>query len=61
MLFVCKDCCLSLKLVVAEKRKYIHKTLLEKCQALKDLEKGVSNKDVGAKYGVPKKTFRCTR
>ena len=39
---------------VAGKQKYTHKTLREKCQALKDLEKGESNKDVAAKYNVPK-------
>ena len=42
---------------IAQKRKYVHKTLREKCQSLKDLEKGLSNKDVAAKYGVPKNTF----
>ena len=44
---------------------------MKKCQALKDLEKGMSNKVTTAKYGVPKntinlgqkqrKTFRFTR
>ena len=38
-------------------RKYVHKTLREKCQSLKDLEKGLSNKDVAAKYGVPNNTL----
>ena len=28
-----------------------------KCKALKDLENGMTNKDVTAKYGVPKKTL----
>ena len=46
-----------LKMLVAGKRKYTHKTLREKCQALKDLEKGESNKDVAAKYNVPKNTL----
>jgi len=41
-------------MLVAGKRKYNHKSLREKCQALKDLEKGMSNKDVAAKYNVPK-------
>ena len=45
------------KMLVAGKRKYTHKTLREKCQALKDLEKGESNKDVAAKYNVPKNTL----
>ena len=44
-------------MLVAGKRKCIHKTLREKCQALKDLEKGESNKDVAAKYNVPKNTL----
>ena len=30
------------------------KTLAGKCQALRDLENGISNKNVGEKYGVPK-------
>ena len=42
-----------LKMLVAGKGKYTHKTLREKCQALKVLEKGESNKDVPAKYNVP--------
>ena len=45
------------KMFVAGKRKYTHKTLREKCQALKDLEKGEINKDVAAKYNVPKNTL----
>ena len=44
-------------MLVAGKRKYNHKSLREKCQALKDLEKGMSNKDVAAKYNVPKTTL----
>ena len=46
-----------LKMLVAGERKYTHKTFREKCQALKDLEKGESNKDVAAKYNVPKNTL----
>ena len=34
-----------LEMLVAGKRKYTHKILREKCQALKDLEKGESNKE----------------
>ena len=48
---------LVLKILVAGKRKYTHKTLCEKCQALKDLEKRESNKDAAAKYNVPKDTL----
>ena len=44
------------RLLFTFKRKNNNKRLREKCLALKDLEKGVSNKDVAAKYGVPKKT-----
>ena len=44
-------------MLVAGKHKYDQKTLHEKCQALKDLEKGMNNKDVAAKYGVPKNTL----
>ena len=44
-------------MLVAGKWKYTHKTLREKCQALKDLEKEESNKDLAAKYNVPKNTL----
>ena len=46
-----------LKMLVAGKRKYTHKTLREKCQALKDLEKGESNRGVATEYNVPKDTL----
>ena len=46
-----------LTMLVAGKRKYTHKTLREKCHALKDLEKGESNKDLAAKCNVPKNTL----
>ena len=42
---------------IAQKRKYVHKILREKCQSLKNLEKGLSNKDVAAKYDVPTNTL----
>ena len=35
------------------KRKLTVKTLIEKCRTLKDIEKGLSNKDASPKYGVP--------
>ena len=44
-------------MLIAQKRKYVHKTRREKYQSLKDLEKGLSDKDVAAKYGVPKNTL----
>ena len=40
-----------------EKRNFTDKTLREKSQALKDLEKGESNKNVAAKYNVPVNTL----
>ena len=43
--------------MVEEKRKFTDKTLHEKSQALKDLEKGESNKNVAAKYNVPVNTL----
>ena len=39
------------------KTKYTHKTLREKCQALKDLEKEENDKDLAAKYNVPENTL----
>ena len=44
-------------MLVTGKQKYNQKRLHEKCQALKDLDKGESNKDVAAKYNVPKNTL----
>ena len=55
-LFLLHVCCSHLSMLVAGKREYNHKALHEKCQALKNLEKGISNKDLAAKYGVPKNT-----
>ena len=39
------------------KQKLSVKSLGEKCQALRDLEKGLCNKDVAEKYGVPRNTI----
>ena len=39
------------------KRKLQNKTVSQKYNALKDLEKGLSNIEVAAKYGVPKNTL----
>jgi len=38
-------------------RKLDNKSIGIKCKALKDLEKGMKNKDVAAKYGVKKNTL----
>ena len=45
------------KILVEQKRKHVHKSLQEKCQALKDIEEGLPNKDAARKYGVPKNTI----
>ena len=37
-------------LLAVQKHKHVHKTLWEKGQALQDTEKGLSNKEVAAKY-----------
>ena len=47
----------KIKMLVAQKGKHVQKTLQEKCQALKDIEEGLPNKDVAIKYGVPKNTI----
>ena len=39
------------------KRKLSVKTLNEKCKALKDIEKDLSNKDASKRYGVPPNTI----
>ena len=39
------------------KRQISARSLGEKCQALRELEKGLLNKDVAQKYGVPKNTI----
>ena len=44
-------------MLVAQKCKHVHKTLQGKCQALKNIEKGLPNKAVATKYGVPKNTI----
>ena len=41
---------------MAVKRRLAVKTLAEKSQAYRDLENGISNKNVTEKYGVPKNT-----
>ena len=38
------------------KPKLTNKYLPQKCKALKDLENGLSSKDVATKYGVPRNT-----
>ena len=42
--------------MVPIKRRLNNKPIDVKCKALKDLEKRMTNKDVAAKYGVPKNT-----
>ena len=42
---------------MVSKRKLTVKMLNEKCRALKDIEKGLSNKDAALKYGVPPNTI----
>ena len=44
-------------MVAGQKRKHVQKTLREKAQALKDIAKGLSNKEVAAKYDAPKNTI----
>ena len=39
------------------KRKLNVKDLNEKCKDLRDLESGLSNKEIAAKYGVPKNSL----
>ena len=39
------------------KRRLNNKPIGVKCKALKELEKRMTNKDVAAKYGVPKNTL----
>ena len=43
--------------MVPIKRRLNNRPIGVKCKALKDLEKGVTNKDVAGKYGVPKNTL----
>ena len=43
--------------MVPIKRRLNNKLIGVKCKALKDLEKGMANKSVTAKYGVPKNTL----
>ena len=41
---------------MAVTRNFTVKTLAVKCQALRDLENSISNKNVAEKYGMPKNT-----
>ena len=43
---------------MAVKRKLAVKTLAEKCRALRDLENGISNKNVAEKYGCRRTLFQ---
>ena len=43
--------------MVPIKRRLNNKPIGVKCKALKDLEKGMTNKDVAVKYGFPKNTL----
>ena len=43
--------------MVPIKRRLNNKPICVKCKTLKDSEKGMTNKDVAAKYGVPKNTL----
>ena len=43
--------------MVPLKRRLNNKPIGVKCKGLKDLGNGMANKDVVAKYGVPKKTL----
>ena len=43
--------------MVLIKRRLNNKPIGVKCKVSKDLEKGMTNKDVAAKYGVPKNTL----
>ena len=43
--------------MVPIKRRLNNKPIGVKCKALKDLEKGMTNKDVAAKHGIPKNTL----
>ena len=45
--------------MVPIKRRLNNKPIGVKCKALKDFENGMTNKDVTAKYGVPKKHSFC--
>ena len=42
-----------LKTMAPLELKHINKNVVKKCKALKDLEKGISNKRVAEKYDVP--------
>ena len=44
-------------LVAGQKLKHVYKTLQDKAQAIKDFEKGLSNKEVAVKYNIPKNTI----
>ena len=45
-----------MKTMAPLKRKLLNKTVVERCNVLKDLEKGMSSKRVAQKYGVSRNT-----
>ena len=46
-----------LRKIAPVEQKLTNKSLAEKCKILKDLENRMLNKDVAAKYGVPRNTI----
>ena len=41
----------------ALKRKLNNVSLIQKCQIIREIEKGMSNKEAAEKYGIPKNTI----
>ena len=41
----------------ALKRKLNNVSLIQKCQKIREIEKGMSNKEAAEKYGIPKNTI----
>ena len=54
-------CCATFGMFVTLKQMYTTKTLREKGNVLKDIERGISNKDVAKKYIVVKNSTLSTR
>ena len=42
--------------MLSSNRKLINKIVINKCESIKNLEQGMSNKDVANKNGVPRNT-----
>ena len=44
---------------MSAKRKLCNKTVLQNCEAIRDIEEGMTNREFATEYGVPKNQKHC--